>query len=175
MINQFIEKITSHPTVEQLVSQFNAMPTRDQQAAKLIVSLLAGLFVWFVVINPSINYKNNAIAERTYQQERQNDIREVGAVLLANKSTNFINKTPSTDQITSVVGRAAVNFGVTLVKREPNGTNKVSIWGEKQAFDNSIKLIADLEQNQGLSLLNANINRSGEEGAANFKLQFERK
>ncbi|MDH5711271.1 MAG: type II secretion system protein M [Gammaproteobacteria bacterium] len=153
----------------------NALPPRDRQLLFAIIGMLAVTLFYLVIWEP---------VTQGYEQERQNfkSQRDIYAwmqsaaseVQVLKRSGNV--KTRSNHPITLILENTAKNSGLTqqINKIESSGKEGARVKIDSITFDQLLVWLNTLEQQHGVTITTATIERNEQSGSVNARLSFDK-
>ena len=129
---------------------------RDKKVLNYVFVAVALLLIWFVCIKPitdwNFDQKSSAVAAyRVFSTIESNSTQ-----LRQNSSKNGI-ATSKQESLIPVITKTAGLRNIQLNRLEPDSDNAVTIFIENQSFNSIIKWIAQLEENNQISVTRINI------------------
>lgn len=170
-----LSRIKEQPAVGKLISQYDQLPRRDQQALTVLaIAVLLG-FLYFAVWRPAASFHDNALAERE-------NAAELLAWLEANESalerlstaggqgSAAVDAPPDGRALMALVTRSAGEAGLSLQRFEPSGDNAIRVWLEGVPYATVAGWLEELNSGHGVQVDQASMDRQQDPGMVSVRL-----
>ncbi|WP_421842519.1 type II secretion system protein GspM [Marinobacter algicola] len=172
-----LNRIKEQPAVGKLITQYDQLPRRDQQALSVLaVAILLGI-LYFGVWRPATGFHDEAV-----------DARERATELLAWLETNRKSlerlssagtsqggaaggDTPADGRaLMALVTRSASEAGLSLQRFEPSGEDAIRVWLEGAPFTEVASWLERLNTGHGVEIDQASMDRQNDPGIVSVRL-----
>jgi len=158
--------------MKRIIDWFQSLEQRERILVSIGGALLAVLFVYFAILTPF----NKAVETRTTRVERkQQDLawmRGVAPMLRA----LAMSQPGGNESLVVLIDRSARQSGLAgaLTGQTPNGEHGMRVRLEAANFDAVLTWLATLQQQYGVSVESASIDRTDKSGIVNASLVLTR-
>ncbi|TCS42535.1 type II secretion system protein GspM [Reinekea marinisedimentorum] len=125
-----------------LTEKWNSLAHRDQAALKILITSLLLAFFIFGLIVPTLNGKQQKIAELASAKETYQQLVELAPLALANSSSA---PAASVNDLNSIVRRQAARNGFEIQRFEPSG-DSLKVWLEDVRYRSVVLWLGALQQ-----------------------------
>ncbi|MFC4259007.1 type II secretion system protein GspM [Marinobacter lacisalsi] len=170
-----ISKLKENPSVKRMITRYDHLPRRDQQALKLMILAVSVALVYFVIWRPVDQYQDQALSDRqnaaellAWMQENQVTIRE----LSGNKGSagNNAQKPADGRALMATVTSTAREAGLNLQRFEPSGDDAIRVWLEDVPFTKAAAWLESLSSKHGILIDQAALDRRETPGIVSVRL-----
>lgn len=163
-----------HPQLERLKDRFLALQTRERWLAAGGAALLLLTALYVLAVAPL----NRAVVERGARvAEKQGDLAWMrGVVGQVAEAGRMSGPSGANESLIVIVANSANQNGIgdALTGQTPTGNNSVRVRLENADFDSVVVWIGRLQQQYGITVESANIDRATNPGEVNANLNFVR-
>ena len=147
---------------------FNSQSPRDQMAILLLTGFLLVFSVFqFALMPMSENRAQMALNNGAASAQLSRVEAKVSRLL----SLRDAGSTGQTDNLSSTLGAAAQNAGLTVTRLQPNSRGEVQVRFEGADFDALLQWLQTVEGNEGLRIIDASVSDAGRSGGVNATLR----
>ncbi len=148
---------------------------RDLSERRIILGLcllIGAAIIWGLLWQPLANWSNG-------EQQRHQTQQSLLEWLQANEQNarNAAKVTPGgakTDGLLTVVSRTAAQANLQLTRFQPESSGGVSVVLQKQAFNDVIRWLDDLQSNEGVQVMQASLDADPLSGRVNARFSLRR-
>lgn len=171
-------RLSDYPPVQKLVTQYDQLPRRDQQALTLLAVAVMLAIVYFAIWRPAVAYREDAEAARdnaaelvSWMQANQARIQQLAQS--QNKGGSSTSKLSDSRALMSTVTRSAGEAGLTLQRFEPSGERAIRVWLEKVPFNQVAAWLEKLTTDYGIQIDQAALDRGDNPGMVSVRLTLQ--
>lgn len=158
---------------QNLRQQFDGLSAKDRFAVTLLAIFIALVLIVYVLLLPASRYADNAAQ---YQRDRAElltwmQANEAAARMLPSHNRN--TPKPATGQsILSLSAQTAQTHNISFQRFEPFAEDGLRIWLDNIDFNNLLAWLNQLQQQYGIDVLQASIDRGATSGKVNARLEL---
>ncbi|MDX1801958.1 MAG: type II secretion system protein M [Marinobacter sp.] len=171
-------RLSDYPPVQKLVTQYDQLPRRDQQALTLLAVAVMLAIVYFAIWRPAVAYREDAEAARdnaaelvSWMQANQARIQQLAKS--QNKGGSSTSTLSDSRALMSTVTRSAGEAGLTLQRFEPSGERAIRVWLEKVPFNQVAAWLEKLTTDYGIQIDQAALDRGDNPGMVSVRLTLQ--
>lgn len=169
------EKIKDQPAVGKLITQYDQMPRRDQQALTVLaIAVFVGI-LYFAIWQPASEFHDNAIAERqnaaellAWMEANETTIKRLGTA--GGQTGQGSADLADGRALMALVTGSAREAGLSLQRFEPSGENAIRVWLEDVPFAEVAAWLERLNSGHGVIVDQASMDRADEPGRVSVRL-----
>ena len=170
-----LRKLRENPSVTRLITRYDQLPRRDQQALKLMVVALLLALVYFAIWRPVASYHDQAVSARNnasellaWMQQNREVIRGLSDV--GTTGSSAANKPENGRELMATVTGTAREAGLDLQRFEPSGDDSIRVWLEDVPFGQVAQWLEGLSSDHGILIEQATMDRRGAPGVVSVRL-----
>ena len=155
-------------TANKLKDRYLQLEQRDRIALNGLGLFFCLLFIYFALLNPLYTYHADSMAARDrqlsliqYMRASEKQARLVKADTRA---------TGSERSLLSQVSRIAQQIGIKPNRLQPEGSDAVSVWFEGVAFNDLVKMLKQVQSQQGIVVQQISIDKEDEPGVVRARI-----
>ena len=170
-----LSKLMESPSVKRLVTRYDHLPRRDQQALKLMTLAIVLALVSFANWRPIDQYHDQALSARQNAEELLAWMHE-NRITLRELSGNTGNTASSAQkpadgrELMATVTSTAREAGLDLQRFEPSGDDAIRVWLEDVPFTQVAAWLEGLSSNHGILIDQAAMDRRDTPGVVSVRL-----
>lgn len=168
-------KLMESPSVKRLITKYDHLPRRDQQALKLMIVAVLLALVYFAIWRPIDQYHDQALASRqsaeellAWMHENRMAIRELSGN--QGGASNSAQKPADGRALMATVTSTARESGLELQRFEPSGDDAIRVWLENVPFTQVAAWLEGLNSNHGILIDQAAMDRRDTPGVVSVRL-----
>ena len=159
---------TLNTTVEKLKDRYAQLEERDRIALNGLGLFFSLLFIYFALLNPMYTYHAESMAARDRQLSL---IQYMRASEKQARSVKAETRTGGSGQsLLSQVSRIAQQIGIKPNRLQPEGSDAVSVWFEDVAFNDLVKMLKQVQQQQGIVVQQISIDKEDQPGVVRARI-----
>lgn len=171
-------RLSDYPPVQRLVTQYDQLPRRDQQALMLLAVAVMLAIVYFAIWRPAVTYRHDAEAARENAAElvnwmQANRVRIQQLAQSRNQSSSSTSKLSDSRALMSTVTRSAGEAGLTLQRFEPSGEKAIRVWLEDVPFNQVAAWLEKMTTEYGIQIDQAALDRGDSPGMVSVRLTLQ--
>ncbi len=171
-------RLSKYPPVQKLVTQYDHLPRRDQQALMLLAVAVTLAIVYFAIWRPAVEYRRDADVERKNAAElvnwmQANQARIQQLAQSRNPDRSSTSTLSDSRALMSTVTRSAGEAGLTLQRFEPSGERAIRVWMEKVPFNQVAAWLEKLTTDYGIQVDQAALDRGDDPGIVSVRLTLQ--
>ena len=159
---------TLSATVEKLKDRYVQLEQSGRIALNGLGLFFSLLFIYFALLNPLYTYHADSMAARDRQasliQYMRASEKQARSVKAETRSTG------SGRSLLSQVSRIAQQIGIKPNRLQPEGSDAVSVWFEGVAFNDLVKLLKQVQSQQGIVVQQISIDKEDQPGVVRARL-----
>lgn len=170
-----VSKLKENPSVKRLITRYDHLPRRDQQALKLMIVAVVLALVYFAIWRPVNQYHNEALADRqnavdllAWMQENRATMRDLAGNDAG--ASNSAQKPANGRELMATVTSTAREAGLNLQRFEPSGDDAIRVWLEDVPFTQVAGWLEGLNSNHGILIDQAAMDRRDTPGVVSVRL-----
>ncbi len=160
--------MTSIPVLHRLAMRYQELESRDRIALIVLGGFFLVLFVYFGLWSPVHRFHEDSEAERNRQLGLIQYMESTLDQARASKAKT--GGARSGQSLLTEVSRSAQQVGIKPGRLQPEGSNSVSIWFEKVAFNDLIRMLERMRDRQGITVQQISIDREDEPGLVRSRI-----
>lgn len=166
------EKLQQSPGYRKASSWYYGLPTRDQNALKLLTVAVILVLLYLLVWLPSQRFAERAEQDVERQSAQLAWIKQNEAVArqLASRSGPSTASGLQGQSLLSVVSNAARQHSIDLRRFEPEGDNRIRVWLEKVSFNQMLLWLDTLNKSYGIQTEQIAVDRDANPGIVTARL-----
>jgi type II secretory pathway component PulM len=154
------------PQLAELKTRFETLEVREQQALKYLGIFFAGLFLYFAVLVPASNFRDERATDYERYQALMQYMRATESQARALKGTA---SGVGGQNLMSDVSNSTRRFGIEPRILQPEGENSVSVWFDGVSFALLLDWLTSVNQ-QGVTVRQISIDRQDAPGTVSARL-----
>lgn len=158
--------LMNHPQITALKARYDTLEVREQQALKALSAFFAVLFLYFGVLIPASEFRD----------DRLSDYERFQSLVLYMRSTEGEARASQGDaprvtgqNLMSDVSNSTRRFGIEPRILQPEGDNAVSVWFDGVSFAVLMDWLTSVNQ-QGVTVRQISIDRQDAPGTVSARL-----
>lgn len=170
-----VSKLKENPSVKRMITRYDHLPRRDQQALKLMTVAVLLALVYFAIWRPVAQYHDQALADRqsavdllAWMQENRATIRDLSGN--DGSAGNSASKPANGRELMATVTSTARESGLDLQRFEPSGDDAIRVWLEDVPFTQVAAWLEGLNSNHGILIDQAAMDRRDTPGLVSVRL-----
>ena len=170
-----ISNLKENPSVKRMITRYDHLPRRDQQALKLMILVVAVALIYFAIWQPVDQYHDQALSDRqnaeellAWMHENRMAIRELAGN--AGGAGDNAQKPADGRALMATVTSTAREAGLELQRFEPSGDNAIRVWLEDVPFTQAAAWLERLSSEHGILIEQAALDRRETPGIVSVRL-----
>jgi general secretion pathway protein M len=159
---------TLSATTKKLKDRYVQLEQRDRIALTGLGMFIGLLFIYFALLNPMYTYHADSMAARDRQLSLIQYMR--GSEKQARSVKADTRPTGSGRSLLSQVSRIAQQIGIKPNRLQPEGSDAVSVWFEDVAFNDLVKMLKQVQSQQGIVVQQISIDREDQPGVVRARI-----
>ena len=164
-----LSRFIAIPQIRSVLIAYDQLEVREKIALKCMVIFFAGVFVFYGLWQPSLQF---AIESRKSLEANQELL---GWMRSTEKQARAAPKgdggaRPTGQLLLTTVSRTAKAAKITYSRLQPEGENGVNVIFESVSFNDLMKWLEQLEAREGMRVRQISIDRQEESGMVNARL-----
>lgn len=170
-----LEKIRAIPAVRSAIAQYDHLSHRDRRALQIMIVALTLAVLYLAVWRPIIDYRNEGYERMQASRERVAWIsaREQDLERIAQSQQTGEGGSLGDADLLKTVTDSADRSGLPLQRFEPSGDEAMRLWLEAVPFTELTQWLAHLQNEYGLAVDQASLDRTDEPGLVDVRLTLE--
>lgn len=171
-----LSHIRENPGIQKLMSRYDQLPRRDQQAlVVLVIALFLGL-LYFAIWRPAVSFHESAVVQRQNSEQllawldsNRASLRKLSGGASGQSASNA-DKPQDARALMALVTRTAGESGLTLQRFEPGGEDSIRVWLDNARFSQVAGWLERLSSENGINIEQASMDRQNEPGLVSVRL-----
>jgi general secretion pathway protein M len=159
---------TLNATADKLKVRYVQLEQRDRIALNGLGLFFGLLFIYFALLNPMYTYHADSMADRDRQLSLIQYMR--ASEKQARSAKTDTRSTGSGRSLLSQVSRIAQQIGIKPNRLQPEGSDAVSVWFEGVAFNDLVKLLKQVQSQQGIVVQQISIDKEDQPGVVRARI-----
>ena len=171
-----LERLKEQPTIGKLITQYDQLPRRDQQALTVLAVAVILALLYFAAWRPVTGFADRAAAARenaaelvSWMQANQTAIRGLAGAS-SNQHAAGVDKPSDGRALMALVTRSARESGLTLQRFEPSGDDAIRVWLDGVSFSGVAAWLEQLNSQHGVVIDQAAMDRGSGPGLVSVRL-----
>jgi general secretion pathway protein M len=159
---------TLNATLEKLLDRYAQLAQGDRIALSGLGLFFSLLFIYFALLNPMYSYHADSLAARDRQLSLIQYMRASEKQARSVKTETRSNA--SGQSLLSQVSRIAQQIGIKPNRLQPEGSDAVSVWFDSVAFDDLVKMLRQVQAQQGIVVQQISIDKEDQPGVVRARI-----
>jgi general secretion pathway protein M len=159
---------TLSATAKKLIDRYVQLEQRDRIALNGLGLFFGLLFIYFGLLNPMYTYHADSMAARDRQLSLIQYMR--ASEKQARSAKADTRSTGSERSLLSQVSRIAQQIGIKPNRLQPEGSDAVSVWFEDVAFNDLVKMLKQVQSQQGIVVQQISIDKEDQPGVVRARI-----
>jgi general secretion pathway protein M len=159
---------TLKSTADKLKVRYVQLEQRDRIALNGLGLFFGLLFIYFALLNPMYTYHADSMAARDRQLSLIQYMR--ASEKQARSAKADTRSTGSERSLLSQVSRIAQQIGIKPNRLQPEGSDAVSVWFEGVAFNDLVKMLKQVQSQQGIVVQQISIDKEDQPGVVRARI-----
>ncbi|NHN38934.1 type II secretion system protein M [Pseudomaricurvus alcaniphilus] len=152
------------------ISQYlNKLNERDRLALLALTVFIALLIVFYGLLQPANNYRQQARDAYQLEQELLTWLQARQSAIAQLQSRPLVQEAAGSNTL-STINSSAGQFKLSIKRVQPESNGNLRVWMEEANFDNTLRWLHHLQQ-QGIGVSEINLDQSGP-GSVNLRATF---
>lgn len=159
--------LMDQPQLAALKNRYQTLEVREQLAVKLLTAFFGVLFLYFGLLTPAADFRDDRLTDYERYQELLQYMRSTEAQARAAKGS--ASPAIGGQNLMSSVSNSTRRFGIEPRILQPEGNNAVSVWFDAVSFALLLDWLTSVNQ-QGVSVRQISIDRQDAPGTVSARL-----
>lgn len=171
-----LERLKEQPAISKLITQYDQLSRRDQQALLVLAVAVILALLYFAVWRPVTEFeqqaesaRENAAERLSWMQANQAAIRSLAGAS-ANQQATGLDKPADGRALMALVTRSARESGLTLQRFEPSGDDAIRVWLDGVPYSGVAAWLEKLNTENGVVIDQAAMDRGNSPGLVSVRL-----
>jgi len=156
---------------QKFLTWYQARPTQDQRALKLLAIVLVPALLYFALVFPLQRARQTLTADVIEQETALATMQENVARVLASRGASSGKQDRAGRRLNQLISDTAPEFNLVVSRLQPKGDNEMQIWLEEASFEDCLRWLHQLETGYGIQI--ASLNLSAGKASGVVKLQVK--
>ena len=167
-----LDQLQQNEQIAQWLEQYRQLQSTERLAIKIGVTCFVVVILFFVMINPFLNSKSKAEQQLQQAQQVYQNAQELVPQILQAKKSGAAGSANSQQSLRNLFNLYSQSNSVKAISS--NEQNDIlTVQGKAQGFENIIKMVAQLQDKEGIYVESLQIGHTEQLGKVDYMIRFQ--